>query len=190
MTQTPFPYSVDIDEQILQALEQLFQENLQTNVPQSDPLYLKLLRVNPLQDDPTLVAPYLTYGPDFEKGATLIKGGEEAREYGDVEIGGPVRYLYHYTATCGTPIVTTREVCLAQIANLASRVTQVLIQHYDLSGILAPGTLLSADQSRRLEGSNLLLVDRVRTRLEGGEQTWFGKGVIEWHYPVAWYLLG
>lgn len=185
---TPFPYAVDIEEQILAALDQLFLVNLQTNVPTSDPLYLRTLRVNPLQDDPTQVAPYLTYGPDFSVGTTPILVGEHEREYGSIEIGGPVRFLYHYTATCGTPFVTTRETCLAQISNLSSRVVQLLMLHYDLSDILAPGTLLSADETRRIEGGNPLLIDRVRNRLEGGEQTWFGEAIIEWHYPVTWYL--
>lgn len=183
MTALLFP--PDIEEQVLLALQTIFQQELQTKVA-GDPLALKTLKPAPLQDDPTLAAPYLVYGPDFEKGERPVTR-EEEREYGCLEIGGPLRFLRFYTATCGTPIVTTREVCYAQINNLKTRVMQVLLRYQDLSGVLEVGPLESQDRSRRIEGQNPLLIDCSRTRIKGGEQTWFGEGTISWHYPVSWY---
>jgi hypothetical protein len=178
--------SPDIEEQILAALQQMFAAELQTALA-GDRLALKTLKPLPLQDDPTLSAPYLVYGPDYELGTRLVKYGEEEKEYGCVEIGGPVRFLRFYTAICGTPVVTTREQCYADIASLSTRVLQILMQHYDLSNILVSGQLQSADQSTWIEGANPLLIDGCRSRLKGGEQTWFGEATITWHYPVSWY---
>lgn len=185
---TAFAFSPDIEEQILAALQQLFSSALPLQANQSpDPLALKTLHPIPLQDDPTLAAPYVVYGPDYERGSRLIKHGEEEREYGAIEIGGPTRFLRYYTATIGTPMVTTREVCYAQIANLSTRVVQVLMAHFDLSNILAPGRLQSQDQSIWIEGANPLMIDEFKSRAKGGEQTWFGECNVTWHYPVSWY---
>jgi hypothetical protein len=180
-----FSFAPDIDEQIQKALQYIFNLELITNT--TDILELKTLKVAPLQDDPTLVAPYLTYGPDFEKGMELVTSGRFEREYGSAEIGGPQRFVHYWTATVGTPFTSTRETCLAQIANLTTRVSRVLIHYYDLSNTIMAGMLMSADQSVRIEGANPLLIDKIRKRLEGGEQTWFGQGIVEWHYPVVWY---
>lgn len=182
-----FVFAADIEEQILAALEQVFQQELITNIPATDPLALKTLKISPLQDDPTLVAPYLTYGPDFEMGMVPIVEGRFEREYGSVQIGGPYMYVSYWSATVGTPFASTRAECLQQISNLTSRVSRVLMAYYDLSNVLAEGLLMSPDQSIRIEGANPLLIDKTRKRLEGGEQTWFGQGLISWHYPVAWY---
>lgn len=178
--------SPDIEEQILAALQQIFAATLQTDLT-GDRLALKVLKPLPLQDDPTLSAPYVVYGPDYEKGTRLIKHGEEAKEYGDVEIGGPVRFIRYYSAICGTPIVTTREQGYADIASLSTRVIQVIMQHFDLSGVLTPGRLQSTDHSTWIDGANPLLIDEARSRLKGGEETWFGEATITWHYPVSWW---
>lgn len=112
---------------------------------------------------------------------------EEEKEYGSIEIGGPTRFLRFYTATCGTPMVPTREQCYAQIANLSTRVVQVLMAHFDLSNILGPGQLQSQDQSIWIEGANPRIIDDFKSRAKGGEATWFGEATIVWHYPVSWW---
>lgn len=180
-------YAPDIEEQILAALQVIFQKELQVQAPPGDRLALKTLKPAPLQDDPTLAAPYLVYSPDFEKGERLVKHGQEEREYGCIEIGGPLRFVRYYTATCGTPIVTSREQCYADINNLKTRVMEVLLLYQDLAGVLSVGPLKSQDGSKVIEGQNPLLIDCSKTRIKGGEQTWFGEGTIEWHYPVSWY---
>lgn len=186
---TLFSESPDLEEQILAALESIFIDALVSQVDPADPLRLNVLRVAPLQDDPTTTAPYLTYGQDEEKGIVLMP--KKMRQYyGDIEIGGPTRYLYYYTATCGTPFQPTRETCLAQINNLANRVAAILLDHYDLSNVLPDrNQLTSADGVRRLEGANkYMMIDSINPALEGGENSWFGKAVLSWHYPVAWYV--
>jgi hypothetical protein len=182
-----FAQSPALEDKILEALGILFQAGLVTAIATDDPLRLNVLKVAPLQDDPTTTAPYLTYGADEAKGIVLMPK-ELEKQYGSIEIGGPIRYLYHYTATCGSPFQGTREACLSQINNLCNRIAMILIQHYDLSTILGDGELQSDDESKRLEGANKLLVDSIVATLEGGEQTWFGKGVLCWHYPVSWYV--
>lgn len=186
MSITYYQYSPDIDEQILAALKMIFTSELQTLVDPADKLKLRTIKVNPLQDDPTLTAPYLTFGPNYEKGIESIVHGEWAKMYGEIEIGGPTRFLYHYQAICGTPIVTTRENCSAQIGNLSTRVAEVLARHYDLSNVLGDGQLESEDGSKYIEGANKKLVDHITRRLKGGEQTWFGEAIIEFHFPVSW----
>lgn len=179
-------YAPDIEESILSALSTIFTTELMNL--SGDSLSLKTLRASPLQDDPTLSAPFLTYGPDMEKGLRPVKEGREEEEYGCVEIGGPVRFLRFYAVTFGTPIVTTREAAYAQINNLANRVARVLMKYFDLAGVSAYGPLTSPDQSEVIEGANPRLIDDIKTNLEGGEQTWFGKGSITFHYPVSVYV--
>jgi hypothetical protein len=180
-----FQYAPDIDEQILAALSFIFTNELQTLVDSTDPLWVRTVKVIPLQDDPTLTAPYVTFGPDYERGIVSIIEGEWARQYGSAEIGGPAHFLYHYSVICGTLVVTTREQCSAQIGNLSSRVVDVLMRHFDLSRILSTGMLQSQDGSRFIEGANSKLVDSINRRLKGGEQTWFGEATILFHYPVS-----
>jgi|SRR4029077_1645760 len=185
-----FTQAPDIEERILTALETIFTDNLITNVQANDPLRLKVLRVSPLQADPTLSAPWVTFAPDsdIEKGMRQITTGIYEKQYGSMEIGGPIRYVYHYKALVGTPFQTTRETMWAQLMNLTNRVCAVLIQHYDLSSILGPGEIVSADWSKRIEGANKALIDQIIPRGGGGQQTWFGQSTITWHYPVCWYL--
>lgn len=183
---TNFTQAPDIEENILTALGLVFKQELITNVAAADTLRLNRLQVAPLQDDPTLVAPYLVYGPDPEKGFRLTTR-EEEHEYGCSEIGGPVRFLRFYTALCGTPITGTREQALGAINNLMTRVVGSLMMYFDLAGVIAVGPLMSADESHIIEGANQRLIDRVTTTLEGGEQTWFTRGTVQWHYPVSWY---
>jgi hypothetical protein len=182
---TTFQYSPDIDLQILEALKSIFTNELQTQVDPTDPLWVRTLRVIPLQDDPTLTAPYVTWGPDYDKEIISIQGGEWAKIYGSSEIGGPARFLYFYQVVCGTPFASTREACSRQIGDLSARVVDVLMRHYDLSNILAPGALISDDGGRYIEGANKKLVDQIDRKLEGGEQTWFGRCSISFHFPVS-----
>ncbi len=183
---TNFTLAPDIEETILTALGLVFKQELVTNLQAGDILSLKTLKVAPLQDDPTLVAPYLVYAPDPDNGYRLMDASEEAI-YGCAEIGGPVRFLRFYRALCGTPIVGTREQALGAINNLTTRIVGTLMQYFDLAGVVAVGPLVSADKSHIIEGANSRLIDGVTTKLEGGEQTWFTKGTVMWHYPVSWY---
>jgi hypothetical protein len=171
----------DIEETINSTLLSLFQQELITNVS-TDTLALRTLKLAPLQDDPTTTAPYLVFEKDPNKGVRKMDKGEEEREYGCAEIGGPLRYLLFYEATCGTPLATTRDDAQAAINNLVSRIMNVIARHYDLSG------LRSQDAARLVEGANAYLIDNATTRIYGGESTWYGEGKIYWHYPVSWYV--
>lgn len=176
----------DIEEQINQALLTVFTSELQTAVA-GDSLALHVLKQAPLQDDPTTAAPYLVFTKDQDKGARRITRQEE-EEYGSAEIGGPLRYLLFYSATCGTPLTTNQTEAQAAINNLTSRVMNVLARHYDLAGIVVPGSLYAQDMSRLIDGANQYLIDDAKTRIYGGESTWYGEGKISWHYPVSWYV--
>lgn len=183
---TNFTLDPDIEVNILTALGLVFKQEMITAVAPGDTLSLKTLKVAPLQDDPTLAAPYLVYAPDPDKGFRLMDHHEEVI-YGCAEIGGPVRYLHFYQARVGVPIVGTREVALGTINNLITRVVGTLMMYFDLSGVIAVGPMMSADSSKLIEGANQRLVDMAKTHLEGGEQTWFAYGLVGWHYPVSWY---
>lgn len=179
----------DMEEAILRALQIVFTTELIEKMGR-DPLQLRVLRQAPLQDDPTLSAPYLVYAPDEreEKGTMRIKPGSELdTEYGSAEIGGPLRYIQYYTATCGTPLKTAREDARAAIANLTARVVLVLQNFFELTGVLGPGVLTSPDQMVRLEGNHPYLVDRTTTRIYGGESTFYGEGKVYWHYVYSLY---
>lgn len=179
--------SPDIDENILSALQQVFQvELMEYLTAQGDPLTLKTLKQSDLQDDPTLVAPYLTYRPDIDKGV-MPPTPEQEKMYGGHEIGGPILFIHYYDAKFGTPLATDRASQRRAIGILSSRVQSVLIKFYDLAGVIADGALESPDQSKVIEGASPYLIDRATTRIFGGETTFYGEGRIYWHYPVRWY---
>ncbi len=180
----------DIDEKILDAIYQIFFVNLQQQPGLSnDPLALQVLRQAPLQDDPTLTAPYVVYNNDIDpKGQSirLLTRGEEEEEYGAPEIGGPLRYLYGYGCQFGTPERQTREQARADGAALMSRITSTLIHYADLSDVLSPGMLTSDDGTKWIEGQNFRLVRGAGYSIFGGDTTFYGKGRAFWVYPVAW----
>lgn len=177
----------DIEQTIFATLQAMFTYTLQTSIPH-DFLTLRTLKKAPLQDDPTLTAPYLVYQKDPEMGIKIIMG-EEAKIYGSAEIGGPQRYLLYMNATCGTPLTTTREEADNNINNLTTRVMNVLAQYFDLSGF-TQDAVESPDLSRILEGANsyYMFYKECRTRIYGGESTWYGEGHVYWRYPVSWYV--
>jgi hypothetical protein len=182
----------DIDEKILDAINAIFRMELQQEPAQrADSLALRTLGETPLQDDPTLTAPYLTYSNykgDTGESICSITHGQEAGWYGSLEIGGPIRYLYRYTCVFGTPEVTQRHQARADAACLMNRITATLIKYASLSNVLSPGELMSEDETKRLEGQNPLLVTNAGYSIFGGENTFFGKGKVMWQYPVSWYL--
>lgn len=178
----------DIEETILSTLQTLFTQKLMTAVA-GDALALHVLKQGPLQDDPTTVAPYLVYTKDQEKGIQRMKH-EDHKIYGDVEIGGPLRFLIYFNGICGTPLATTKEQAQKDVNNLMARIMNALALHYDLSGIAASGGLQSQDTSRIIEGANPyhMFDEPVKTRVYGGESTWYGEGQVCWRYPVSWYV--
>ena len=179
-TSAPSAGTPDIDGPILAALLYVFTLELQQT--QS---ILKTLKQADLQDDPTLTAPYLVFRDDPQKGQTRILGGELAKQYGSVEIGGPVRYLHHFKAKYGTPLATTRNQARVDIATLEARVEDVLFKYFSLANTTQSGMLTSTDNTRRIEGANTFLIDDMEKRIYGGEQTFYGEGTMCWHYPVS-----
>lgn len=180
----------DLDEKILDAIGQIFAINLQQQpVISGDPLALQTIKQAPLQDDPTLTAPYVTYNNDQDsKGQSirLISHKEEERIYGSSEIGGPIRYLYCYGCQFGTPERQTREQARADGAALMNRIVKTLVSYANLSNVLSPGMLTSEDGSKYIEGQNGRLVTGAGYSIFGGESTFFGKGKVYWVYPVSW----
>jgi len=185
------PYHLgDIDEKILDAIGRVFDiELVQQPSLSGDPLALQALKQAPLQDDPTLSAPYVVYNNDLDgkdQSIRLVKRGEEEAEYGMAEIGGPIRYLYCYACRFGTPEVSTREEARADGAALKDRIIVALIKHANLSNVLSPGILSSEDETKRIEDQNNRLVTGAGYSIFGGENTFFGKGRVYFRYPVAW----
>lgn len=180
---------MDIDEQILAALQLLFQVAL-INSYVGDRLQLNTLKQSPLQDDPTIVAPYVTYGPNNSEDTSIrLPTHEEQKMYGGAEIGGPIKYLHFYQIQFGTPQATSREQVRQDGAILMTRIVQTLASYNDLSGILAPGQMLtSSDDSKYIEGSNPLLVTKAGYHEYGGEQTFYSKGLVLFQYPVSWNI--
>jgi hypothetical protein len=177
----------DIEQNVFSTLNAMFVQTLQTNVV-GDFLALRTLKKAPLQDDPTLTAPYLVYQKDPEMGIKIMSS-EECAIYGSAEIGGPQRYLLYLNATCGTPLTTNREEADNNINNLTSRVMNVLAEYFDLSGFTRDA-LQSPDLSRVIEGANsyYMFYKENRTRIYGGESTWYGEAHIYWRYPISWYI--
>lgn len=176
----------DIEESILSTLQTMFTQEMQTKVT-GDDLALKVCKQAPLQDDPTAVAPYLVYEKDPEQGVQHMKH-QDIHIYGDAEIGGPLRYLVYFRAICGTPLATTREQAQKDINNVMSRAMNALAYYFDLSGLA--GSVTSPDLSRVIEGANqyYMFTQEQRTRIYGGESTWYGEGHLFWRYPVSWYV--
>jgi hypothetical protein len=64
-----------------------------------------------------------------------------------------------------------------------------LAANFDLSAV-AGDALTSQDRSRVIEGANPyhMFSEQVKTRVYGGESTWYGEGHVFWRYPVSWYV--
>lgn len=166
----------DIEGSIMDALNNLFSTNLMTARPSTDSLKLKKLVEAPLQDDPTAVAPYLTYAPAYQIGRM------PDREDG-WDIGGPQLWRTFFMAQCGTPRNTTRLGAYKAINELSRRVEREVVRHYDLSNVLANGVLYSPD---RTEWIGAMRPDEmwVRTlrRVFGGDQEFYGTALMIWSY--------
>jgi hypothetical protein len=186
-------YRDDIDEKILDCLNQIFAIDLQQQPAlTNDPLTLLTLKQAPLQDDPTLMAPYVVYNNNLDDQGQcirLVKHGDEENIYGSAEIGGPIRYLYCYGCLFGTPEKQTRDQARADGAALMNRIIKTLIANANLSNILSPGLLTSDDQSKFIEGQNNRLVTGAGYSIFGGESTFYGRGKVYWQYPVSWDLI-
>jgi hypothetical protein len=166
--------SSNIEQSIRQALTQIFTDQLITHATSSR-LALHTLRLWPLQDDPTEVAPYLVFGTHPQLG--------RVKDQEILEIGGPTYKWTYFRAVCGTPIATTREEATDDIEELTTKIEQVLEAHYNLNNVLAPGLLLSADGSEAVVNNkpNELLLGTA-TRIYGGEGEFYGEGKLVWRY--------
>jgi hypothetical protein len=185
--------SPDIDEVICQALQTIFTNELQVALQQvEDPLAVITIHQADLQENPTLVAPYVVYRPDPEKGRSTVPHDLESI-YGSAEIGGIMRYLHFYYLKYGSPIEPTRDQARADIAVVESRILRTLKNHFDLTGIAGissavDGRLWSADQSKVIDGANpYYMIDQIKNEITGGNNTFFGTGYVLFHYPVIWY---
>lgn len=128
------------------------------------------------------------YTKDQEKGIQRIQH-EDCKIYGDVEIGGPMRFLIYFNGICGTPLANTKEQAQKDVNNLMARIMDTLASNFDLSAVIGDA-LMSSDRSRIIEGANpyYMFEDQVKTRVYGGESTWYGEGHVCWRYPVSWYV--
>ena len=77
------------------------------------------------------------------------------------------------------------------ISELSRRVERCVMRHWDLSNVLAPGTLYSYDQSEFIDAQDLeRMWARTSRRVYGGDGTFFGEALMLWSYdfrrPKDW----
>jgi hypothetical protein len=166
----------EIIDTILETLRSVLTVALQLNVPPTDPLRLRTITLEPLQDDPTTTAPSCIIGLDHEKGRQLLPP-----EY--AELGTPAtRWINYFQLRGYLPQRSTKEEAYRDLGELADRVVATLIKNFDLDGI-------TADNGEAVSGCNKLLVDQQQLRVFGGESEWYGEYTIRVHYkserPVA-----
>lgn len=160
-----------IEIQILTALTQVFTAELQTAI--TDSLAMQTIRPWPLQDDPTQVAPYITFGPHPKIGWLTGK---------DVTIGGPIPYWTYWQAVMGTPQSADRVTAYNNIFELTRRVEQVLQRHYDLANVLTNGPLKSAGGNETLTGQSPVLEVAMHANIFGGDAQFYGTSKLIWRY--------
>ena len=165
------PLGSDIETPALAKLTEIFTDALVT------PGILKTLKIWPLQDDPTLVAPYLIFAPDPVK--SIQPDNRDEKDF--IEIGGPIHFLHHFHAQCGTPSQKTREAAFSAINNLVTKVARIIMNNFALDGIT------SEDQQLRIEGANPYQIPLIEWKIFGGNNEFFGKATFSWYYPVSWY---
>lgn len=170
----------DIEGSILAALLQVFQNELQT--PVTDSLKLKYLGLNPFQNDPIANAPYLTFGPAYEIGRKPIT----KMEMGGMSIGGPSLWSTAIKATVGTPQANDRATAYGLINELSHRVEETVMKHFDLSNILAAGTLYSPDRDEWIDAMNPQLMWKgTSRRIYGGDNQFYGQAIMVWAYTFS-----
>lgn len=166
-----------ITTQLNAALNQIFQQGLINQ--QSDDLTLKTLRLIPLNDDPIQAAPYVVYGPMRKIGRTPVKDPL----MGGFEIGGPSLWLQPYQAVLGTPRAETREEADDAINELTRRVETLVMGHFDLADVLAPGLLKSPDGAEWIDAMDPeKMWLRSLPRTFGGDTEWYGQCLCLWYY--------
>jgi hypothetical protein len=182
------PYALDgtIDSAIMDALNSIFTSELQVNVQAGDLLKLRKLTEFPLQDDPTKSAPYVVYAPVPDIGRQPVPSVE-------AEIGAGPLWVTYYKAVAGTPQRSTKATAYQAIDELSRRVERTIMRHYDLSNVLAPGTLYSADKSEFIDAQNpLYFYKGTYRRTFGGGNTFFGEALFIWTYrfrrPPDWIV--
>lgn len=156
----------DIITTVMDQLVTLYTTEMQTDV--SDALKLTLIEKAPLQDDVTLVAPFVIVAFDFDKGRMLDT-------YHEPEISGGLNWINHFIVVGRIPIYDSKTAAYAAIGELNEKALRVLIHHYNLDGVVADN-----GESVCYSGLNLIDVNRIRTF--GGENEWYGEFSIEFHY--------
>lgn len=170
----------DIEDAILQALLQVIGQELQATV--TDTLKLKYLALAPFQNDPITNAPYLVFGPAYELGRKPITD----KDMGGMSIGGPSLWRTYIKGVCGTPRAQDRETAYALINELSHRVEESVMKHYDLSGILAPGGLVSPSKNEYIDAMNPQLMWKGTTRrIYGGDTEFYGQAFMIWSYNFS-----
>jgi hypothetical protein len=163
-----------IEQQIRLALTQIFTNEL---VIPGDPLSLKTIRVWPLQDDPTLVAPYVCFGPHPQLGRVP---DEEIQE-----IGGATYFWTVFRLIAGTPLGISREIAWDNIEDLSTRLENVIQEHYNLANVLAPGALIAASGLEAITIQDpITMMLGSASRIYGGDNQFYGETKMIWRYRI------
>lgn len=168
---------INVEKSIRLALNTIFALELQTNIPDTDRLQLHTIRLWPLQDDPTEVCPFVTYGPHPQLGRVVI--ADEA------EIGGPTWYWTYFRAVVGTPLAVTRDQAYDDVEELVTRVETVLQKYYALENVMQIGQLTGDDGSEMVAGNNPVdMMLGSAHRIYGGDAQFYGEGKLIWRYRI------
>jgi len=159
----------DILNTVLDYLVETFTEDLRVNVPDNDPLQLQIAGRAPLQDDPTVVAPFVIVGLDYERGRIPDPLHEP-------EMGSGPKWLNFFRILGRVAPQDSKESAYLAAAQLNSRAIGMLLRHHrHLES-------LKADDGERIFDCcypDLILKNVVRPF--GGENEWFGEFQIYLH---------
>ena len=159
----------DILNTVLDFFVEAFTDELQTQVSADDPLRLQLAARAPLQDDPTVVAPFVIVGLDYERGRIPDPVHEP-------EIGSGPKWLSFFRVLGRVAPQDSKEAAYLAAASLNSRAIGALLRrHRDLESLRANDGEYVFDCCY----PDLILKNVVRPF--GGENEWFGEFQIYLH---------
>lgn len=169
----------DIEGMIMQALPVLITQHLQTNIPATDKLRVKIATEAPLQADPIASAPYVVWAPAYEIGRMPV----DDKWLGGWEIGGPELWRSYFKAVCGTPRMPTKQLAYRAINEISRRLERCIIKNCELANIITSGPLRSADGSEWIDSMiPQRMWCRTLRRAYGGDGQFYGQSLSIWYY--------
>lgn len=183
--------AADIVNTIIDKIIQEYPAKFNAGLTTSDPLYLRSIIKNPLQDDPIVRAFYLAVGPDFtmqdpdthwRMPVQSVRKGKLGidQERPEIEVGGGYRMINFFIIEGWLPFTSTRE----QAHDRAGKALRKLEQAFSQMTNSASFRALSTDDGLEYTNAGAPQVfgnDGSHYKITGGDAEWYPRVQMRFH---------